>query len=229
VFGKLRPGLTLSAATEFTLNERAEKDAKDPRASDKIEGSAKYVNDKFNGMVKYGRDRSGLNTGTVCGALGYQGFNVGGDCNLEFRTLANREATACSTGAQFKQGGMVISAFLRDKIDKEESSRKRTAEVSFRHDVESVSFAASLVHAFPRTGRNAEDKEIQLSSSDSYAVGVMQTLAGGAKIQGKLDSKAILSVAYTEAIRPNLKFTVSSEIDTRRVSAGKVGFSLNYE
>jgi hypothetical protein len=228
-FDKLRPGLQAVVGTEFTLNEKSDKDPRDPKASDKVEGKLTYSAANFNVVGKFGRERSGLNSASVAVAAGHKGFTVGGDCNIEFKAVSARDVTACNAGAQYKANDFSLTGYIREKLMKDQQSRQRSAEFHYLHNVnKDLAVAATFSHAFPRLARDAEDKEVQIPSADTYTVGSQIKLDNGATLKSKIDNKALLSLSYQETIRPSLKLTVSGEVDVRRVSAGKVGAALCY-
>jgi hypothetical protein len=228
-FDKVRPGLEAVVATEFTLNEKFDKDPRDPKATDKVEGKLNYSSANFALTGKFGRERSGLNSAQVSVAAGHKGFTVGGDCAVEFKTVSARDVTACNAGAQYKANDFSLTGYIREKLVKDQQSRQRTAEFNYLHNVnKDLAVAATFSHNFPRLARDAEDKEIQMPSSDTYTVGAQSKLDNGATLKAKIDNKALLSLSYMETIRPSLKLTVSGEVDVRRVSAGKIGAALSY-
>jgi len=228
-FDKLRPGLNATVATEFTLNEKSDKDPRDPKAADKVEGKLSYANNNFSLTGKFGRERSGLNQAHVSVAAGHKGFTVGGDCAVEFKAVSARDVTACNAAAQYKAADFSLTGFIREKLMKDQQSRQRSAEFQYLHNVnKDLAVAATFSHSFPRLARDAEDKEVQIASVDTYAVGSQVKLDNGATLKSKIDNKALLSLSYCETIRPSLKLTVSGEVDVRRVSAGKIGAALAY-
>jgi len=228
-FDKIRPGLSGALATEFTLNEKSDKDPRDPKAGDKVEAKLTYQDAHLALTGKVGRERSGLNSASFSVAAAHKGFSAGGDCAIEFKAVSARDVTACNAGAQYKGNDFSLTGYFREKLMKDQQSRQKSAEFHYLHNVnKDLAVAATFAHSFPRLARDAEDKEVQIASADTYAVGSQVKLDNGATLKSKIDNKALLSLSYCETIRPSLKLTVSGEVDVRRVSAGKIGAALSY-